>query len=321
MCVNECFSILIEIVELICKAANVYTPEVAIEYHIDYIIEELGEFLQFIRESTHDYKRNTDKTNRNNSVSTIFLLCRLLLFKDSFDYDSTIVDSHCSQSSLISDAPNVNGSIKASPFNPQNLRSFLKDSSDSTLHSRLNETGDGASDVSCAFVTAADNINSTKSIRPWKRELELALADYPLKHFYPDAYQLIAVTLKVRRKQKILRCGRFNNEFCPFQIENLPDNDVTKVLMNFSQSLSPAVKLLKNPQMCSPESILKIGLESINVLQLVNSDELTQKLFETIASLSPQYNGSAGLREKAETLLLNLFCHDCLSIKRYASGF
>lgn len=63
----------------------------------------------------------------------------------------------------------------------------------------------------------------------------------------------------------------------------LLDTDVFKMLINFSHTLKPVVSLLKDPKMCSPEMILELGLKSVGVLRLINSNDLTRLLFDAIS--------------------------------------
>lgn len=170
-----------------------YTPETARKYNIDHIISDLGDFLKFIRETTQNYKRNENKINRNNSISIIYLLCRLQLFKESDEMIDTDVETPSSQRAASIDERTINGTL-STPYK-LDRREFFKFFEDSAYNSSA--TGvDDKSDTS-AFITAADNIEHNLS-KIWKKELELTLLDYPLKHFYPDAYKLIALTLKVK---------------------------------------------------------------------------------------------------------------------------
>lgn len=184
--INECFLILIEIIELICKSAGVYSIEVGIEYRIDQIIDELADFLRFIREMTHNYRRNGHKTNRNNSISILFLLCQLLMFKDN------------GKSAEVEAIPN---DVRSNPNESntdfdisQRIRRLSLKSGQKSVDSSSNATDDTASISTLAnYVTATENMN--QSI--WKNELEIALLDYPLKHFYPQMNDLLFYTLKV----------------------------------------------------------------------------------------------------------------------------
>lgn len=191
--VNECFLILIEIVELICKTGVVYSMEVAVEYHIDQIIEDLTDFLRFIREMTSNYCRSGHKINRNNSISIFFLLCRLVMFKenDKCTEDETIQPQLSSrQNESILDL-NIRQRLKQLALNssrhPFDGVKHL-DSSSNTI--------DDVSSVSTVgnYVTATENMGGGEL---WRKELQIALLDYPLKHFYPQVVDLISYTMKV----------------------------------------------------------------------------------------------------------------------------
>lgn len=193
-CINECFLILIEIVELICKAAGEYSIEVGVEYHIDQIIEELTDFLRFIREMTSNYSRNGHKIHRNNSISILFLLCRLVIFKDNdkCTEDETIpahVSFHPNDSILELD---ISQRLKRLGLNLAHAPYEAIKNLDS-----LSNTIDEVSSVSTAgnYVTATENMLMAGGL--WRNELQIALLDYPLKHFYPQVVDLIAYALKV----------------------------------------------------------------------------------------------------------------------------
>lgn len=210
--VNECFLILIEIIELICKSGGAYCTEVAIEYHIDQIIDDLTDFLRFIREMTSNYSRNDHKINRNNSISILFLLCRLIIFKENAkctDDDETIPvqSSRPSESILDLDISQrlkriaLNSSCQ--PFNT--IKNF--DSSSNTI--------DDNSSVSTLgnYVTATENMAGAGGDGSWRKELQIALLDYPLKHFYPQVVDLIAYALKVLHPYNDIKyefCARFD---------------------------------------------------------------------------------------------------------------
>lgn len=176
--INQCFYIFIELIELICQSANVCTRETHQQYHIDTIVEELSDFLKFIRESTSNFSNNEYKIQRNNSITLIYLICRLIMFKEekieTIDWSGKLNSA---------DRRTYDPKLYASPLN----------TSESTTFSKCNYTVSSSSSLS--LTTRTYSLDGENSI--WKNELELALLDYTLKHFYPDVHQIIAQTLKV----------------------------------------------------------------------------------------------------------------------------
>lgn len=169
--------------------------DVAVEYHIDQIINDLTDFLRFIREMTSNYSRNGHKMHRNNSISILFLLCRLLIFKenDKCTDDETIqahISSHPNESFLDLD---ISQRLKQLALNSSHHQPFEQpiknlDSSSNTI--------DEISSVSTVgnYVTATENMAGGGL---WRKELQIALLDYPLKHFYSQVVDLISYALKV----------------------------------------------------------------------------------------------------------------------------
>lgn len=265
-----------------------YSIDVAVEYHIDQIIEDLTEFLRFIRDMTSDYSENRHKIHRNNSISILFLLCRLVIFKenDKCPEDDTIqahVPPHVNESLLDLDISQRLKRITLSSAHPlpppppfESIRNL--DSSSNTI--------DEISSVSSVgnYVTATEHMPAGAGdgvANSWRQELQIALLDYPLKHFYPQVVDLISYTLKV--KYEPLHLLTFRLHFCTqFQIECLPDNSAVKVLMKLPELLTPVVTLLKNPKMCTNKQVIAYGIKSIDVLTIVKSDELAQSMFDAI---------------------------------------
>lgn len=180
-------------IDLICKSAGAYSPEIAVEYKIEAIIEELADFLRFIREITSNFRRNGHKTNRNNSISILFLLCQLLIFKE----DRQISKENGNVSTHYSPKP-IESTIDLDIS--QRIRNFsLKDESEflyrfNQLSSSSNTIDDTASMSTLSnYVTAVENTDN----HIWKRELEAALLDFPLKHFYNEVHELIIYAMKV----------------------------------------------------------------------------------------------------------------------------
>lgn len=189
---NECFLILIEIVELICKTAGSYSTIVAIEYHFDEIISKLADFLRFIREMTQNYSRNGHKTNRNNSISIIFLLCQLLIFKEN---GNGIEEENASKSPVHNESTiDLDISQKIRRFSLKDAHKILDDLDNDTISNATLDRDTASESTIGNYVTAMDTINDSIC----RKELEIALLDFPLKHFYPQVNKLIAHSLKVR---------------------------------------------------------------------------------------------------------------------------
>lgn len=165
-----------------------------IDYHIDRILHELGDFLKFIRESTNNYSENKYKINRNNSISIIYLLCRVAMFKESSTVTALGNNSLDDISAKIKDHLLLNTDRN----NGYDAKLFASSFNQTVDSDHYNET------KSDSFVSAHGthqfddhDVNGKDSV--WNYELEMALLDYSLKHFYPDVYELVAMTLKVDR--------------------------------------------------------------------------------------------------------------------------
>lgn len=185
---------MIEIVELVCTTAGSYSSEVAVEYHFDEIILKLADFLRFIREMTLNYSRNGHKTNRNNSISIIYLLCQLLMFKES---------RNCSEEEKIQKSPVHNDSTidldisqRIRRFSLKDVRRIFDDLDHETISNATLDNNTASESTLGNYVTAMESIDDAMC----KRELEIALLDFPLKHFYPQVNELIVHTLKVYTK-------------------------------------------------------------------------------------------------------------------------
>lgn len=201
---NECFLILISLVDLICKSAISYSTAVEVEYGIESIIEQLADFLSFIRQLTHEYRYNGTKTQRNNSISLVFLLCRLLLFKKC-DATESSIQHEDKLSPLFEDTINSNiiQQIKQMTLNStkdgHSAHSFM-----SPFGSFANASvhGDNDSQLSSClqsvdhYHTACD-YNQIHSKQLWRSEFEMVLLDYALQHYYPDLFTLVKDTLEV----------------------------------------------------------------------------------------------------------------------------
>lgn len=182
---------MIEIVELICKTAGSYSAEVAIEYHFDEILMKLADFLRFIREMTMNYGRNGYKTNRNNSISIIYLLCKLLIFKESRNNTET---EHAQTAQVHNESSiDLDISQRIRRFSLKDAHKFLEDFYPDTLsNATLDNKTASESTITAHYDTALDTIDDAAC----RKELEIALLDFPLKHFYPQVNELIVHTLK-----------------------------------------------------------------------------------------------------------------------------
>lgn len=161
-----------------------YSVAVGNEYHIDEIIAQLADFLRYIREMTQNYRLNSYKTNRNNSISILYLLCELVMFKgrkDDEDEQTVVADQSLNETSF----------DISHRFLLGNMRKQLEDLN------FLESTCD-ADDVSSStignYVTAVEQLENDI----WRRELEIALLDFPLRHFYPQVYDLIDYAFQVK---------------------------------------------------------------------------------------------------------------------------
>lgn len=202
--INECFLILISLVDLITKSAISYTERVEIDYGIDSIIEQLADFLSFIRQLTHDYRSNGSKTQRNNSISLVFLLCRLLLFRKG-DKSDSLNQSH-DKSSPLFDEPislNISQKIKEMSLNTSKPLHELRDFS--SLASFASDTIQGNNDSqisSCRqsidpYHTAIDHSRWDQPKQLWRIEFEIVLLDFALQHYYPEVFTLVKWTMEV----------------------------------------------------------------------------------------------------------------------------
>lgn len=182
---------LIELIELICTAAVTYSTAVANEYGILEILHELGQFLKYIRESSDNYSKNANKINRNNSISVIYLLCRLLIFKEN-EANESEMENLCSKA-----RGNLLFNGKRREYNAKLFASSFNRGHDITGVS--NDQVNSDSFVSALDETVEEDLHRTSALKViYIRELEIALLDFTLKDFYPDVHDLIATALKVR---------------------------------------------------------------------------------------------------------------------------
>lgn len=67
------------------------------------------------------------------------------------------------------------------------------------------------------------------------------------------------------------------------QVHIYKDSHRVKVLLNIAENFQPAIRMLKAPQSYSDEKLIREGLKAINVLSLVQSNELVNKMFNSIS--------------------------------------
>lgn len=162
-------------IELICLSAGKFTPNIIQEYRINTILNELIDLLQYIRETTQNYRDNVHSIQRNNSISLIYLICRLIMFMDDIE-DVKQIDLQSKKSKEILTKKNE----YVSAINQMSVCNDYDGSQNESFASAFDNTFHGDS----------NHLN-------WAHELEIALLDYPLRHFYPDVCALIELTLKV----------------------------------------------------------------------------------------------------------------------------
>lgn len=237
--------ILIEIVELICQSSTECTTNILYEYRIMKILHELADFLKFLREVTDDYRCDQYRVHRNSFISTIYLLCRLIMFKENRSSTMTSTTAHCLTDVLKRQMLPKKRNI----YDPNEFASSF----DCSLRSSCREDD--------TFLTAIDQSNAFVDDQPWTHELELALVDFSLKHFYPDVHELIAITLKVDTDKS---------------------REKVKQILQLSQCFRSAVKLLKKEKTMSDEIVLNEGARTVEVLAVIQSDELVRILFDSI---------------------------------------
>lgn len=166
-----------------------YTAEVAVEYHFDEIISKLADFLRFIREMTSNYRLNGHKTNRNNSISILFLICRLLMFKENKVHieEENMRHPLSPQKNDSANDLDISQKIKNLSFKDLKFDSFDQ------LDTLSSITLDHSESTLDHYVTAIGSIENSIC----RKELEMAMIDYPLQHFYPQVSEIIVYALKV----------------------------------------------------------------------------------------------------------------------------
>lgn len=152
------------------------------------MIAQLADFLRFIREMTSNYRLNGHKTNRNNSISILFLLCNLLIFKESRMCSENEPDDSLSSTPIHNGSKiDLDISQKMRRFSLRDRQTFLNNLPSDLMSNTASESTLGN------YVTAADDIDDSIC----RMELELALLDYPLMHYYPQVNDMIVYALKV----------------------------------------------------------------------------------------------------------------------------
>lgn len=147
------------------------------QHNIHTLLQELGLFLKYIREcAAHTNHLNEYKTTRNNSIMLIYTICRLVMYKDSVVDNKTGTDKNIEQIS-------------------KRLKQAIIDDSSSIDSNVFNTAAEVIPDSREDLRTWRSRHNSNENV--WRKELELAVLDYPLKHFYSDVHDLLLTTLKV----------------------------------------------------------------------------------------------------------------------------
>lgn len=141
---------------------------------------------------TSNYRRNGQKTHRNNSLSILYLLCKLILFKEN----KNCMEESTREQLSIAQQPNELTNKNDFDISQKIQRLTLKDADfwngfDSSTSTILDNRTASES-------TLGDFVTATEYFDQLNTELEMALLDFPLKHFYPQINSLIAMTVKVR---------------------------------------------------------------------------------------------------------------------------
>lgn len=97
----------------------------------------------------------------------------------------------------------------------------------------------------------------------------------------------------------------------------MPHNDLLKIINSLQSILDPAIHLLKEPNICSDEMVINLGVQAIDALEIVRSDALVRFIFDAIANSTPLFSNDVNLREKAEKLLLHMIGMKNVELKRF----
>lgn len=156
------------------------------------MIAELTDFLRFIREMTHNYRYNGHKMHRNNSISIMYLLCKLITFKYSNeDATDEMVNQPLSPKPSESTI-DMDVSQKIKRLSVKSPRKMFDVLDQFDLLSNFDDETASMSTLS-NYVTATENTHENT----WRKELETAFLDYPLKHFCPQVNDLLFYALEV----------------------------------------------------------------------------------------------------------------------------
>lgn len=217
--------ILSEIVDLICLEAQ---PSLQTVNAIDTLLQELGLFLKYIRETPHAHKLNKYRTNRNNCIVLLYIMCRLVMYKDAGKSNAT-----------------NDGADASNRAGENTLRSIS-----------IDQTSESADEMA----TWCERHAIDESV--WRKEMELAVLDYPLKHFYPEVHELLLTTLRV---------------------DQFESTTSVKVLLNAEGAFKSAIELLKDIDCIEGEQLFAEGLKAYEVFSIIRSGDLVVKLFTEIS--------------------------------------
>lgn len=129
----------------------------------------------------------------------------------------------------------------------------------------------------------------------WMHELQICLADYPLKKIYPMIYEKISKAVETLKSSET------------YQI---------KTLLNCHKELEIVAEILRQSTKFSDYDLLMNGSMCVDTLCLHQSEELIELLFKAITNLIPQFDGNLKLKEAGENLLLRLLANSNIDCKR-----
>lgn len=129
----------------------------------------------------------------------------------------------------------------------------------------------------------------------WMHELQIGLADYPLKKIYPIIYEKISKAVEILKSSET------------YQITTLLD---------CHKDLEIVVGILRQSTKFSDYDLVMNGLICVDTINLHQSTELIELLFKAITNLIPQFDGNSKLKEAGEKLLLRLLSNSYIYCKR-----
>lgn len=129
----------------------------------------------------------------------------------------------------------------------------------------------------------------------WMHELQIGLADYPLKKIYPMIYEKISKSVKILRSSET------------YQITTL---------LNCNKDLKIVTGILRQSTKYSDYDLVMNGAVCVDTMCLHQSEELIKLLFKAITNLVPQFDGNSKLKETGESLLLRLLSSSNIELKR-----